>query len=157
MSETEVLERKCLQCGKAFVPKKHIAGQKQQRFCEDRCNDRWWNDQPEHPVIPKVRADHARALELKGQRTQLVLLEKADPYNYGYIPDHWEICNDVWKDTSELLISGGNRAGKTLWAARRVVETLISKDNVMCYVVILAMLLVLLCNSLLFIIIYLYI
>jgi len=129
MSDSRGVERKCLQCGKGFVPKVHFEGEKQKRFCEDKCNVAWWNDQPEHPVIPKVRADHPKAIELKLQRTQLVLLEKADPYNYGYIPDHWEICNELWPSTQEMLISGGNRAGKTLWAARRVVETLLSKDN----------------------------
>jgi hypothetical protein len=59
----------------------------------------------------------------------LVLLEKADPYTYGYIPDHWEIANAQYGATQELLVSGGNRAGKTLWAARRVVQTLLEKEN----------------------------
>jgi hypothetical protein len=116
--------RKCYICGTKFVPDRETS-----RFCSEPCNIRWWNEQPQHPVIPKVRADHPRAVELRDQRTQLCLLEKADPYVYGYVPDHWEVANRVWGECSELLISGGNRAGKTLWAARRVVETLLSKEN----------------------------
>lgn len=119
----------CLTCSKPFEIIKVRTGNKQKKFCSDHCNDTWWNEQPLHPVIPKVDAQHPRALELKQKRTQLVLLEKADPYTYGFIPDHWEIANTEFAATQELLISGGNRAGKTLWAARRVVQTLLEKEN----------------------------
>jgi hypothetical protein len=119
----------CLTCSKPFEIIKIRTGSNQKRFCSDHCNDTWWNEQPLHPVIPRVDAHHPRALELKQKRTQLVLLEKADPYTYGFIPDHWEIANTEFQSTQELLISGGNRAGKTLWAARRVVQTLIEKEN----------------------------
>jgi Terminase large subunit, T4likevirus-type, N-terminal len=119
----------CLTCSKPFVVIKQFAGVKQKRFCSTHCNDVWWNEQPLHPVIPRVDAAHPRAVELRGQRTQLVLLEKADPYTYGFVPDHWEIGNAQWALCQELLISGGNRAGKTLWAARRIVQTLLEKEN----------------------------
>jgi phage terminase large subunit-like protein len=119
----------CLTCSKPFDIIKVRIGPKQKKFCSTACNDAWWNEQPQHPVIPKVDAQHPRALELKLKRTQLVLLEKADPYTYGYIPDHWEVANSEFGATQELLISGGNRAGKTLWAARRVVQTLLEKEN----------------------------
>ncbi len=116
-------------CNAPFEVIKQHSGPKQKRFCNEACNIAWWNEQPQHPVIPKVDASHPRALELKQKRTQLVLLEKADPYTYGYIPDHWEVANAEYGATQELLISGGNRAGKTLWAARRVVQTLLEKEN----------------------------
>ena len=119
----------CLTCSKPFDIIKVRVGPKQKKFCSEACNDAWWNEQPQHPVIPKVDAQHPRALELKLKRTQLVLLEKADPYTYGFIPDHWEVANTEFGATQELLISGGNRAGKTLWAARRVVQTLLEKEN----------------------------
>ena len=83
----------CLTCSKPFEIIKVRTGPNQKRFCSDHCNDTWWNEQPLHPVIPRVDAHHPRALELKQKRTQLVLLEKADPYTYGFIPDHWEIAN----------------------------------------------------------------
>jgi len=119
----------CLLCSKPFVILKHHTGPKQKRFCTEACNTAWWNEQPLHPVIPRVDAAHPRAVELRLKRTQLVTLEKADPYTYGYIPDHWEIGNTEYALTQELLVSGGNRAGKTLWAARRVVQTLLEKEN----------------------------
>jgi len=124
LRQSRFAPRKCLACGTSFTPDRETG-----YFCKEACNTKWWNEQPQHPVIPKVRADHPRALELRDQRTQLCLLEKADPYNYGFVPDHWELANRVWAECAELLISGGNRAGKTLWAARRVVETLLSKEN----------------------------
>ena len=119
----------CLTCSKPFAVIKQFAGVKQKRFCNTHCNDVWWNEQPLHPVIPRVDAAHPRAVELRGQRTQLVLLEKADPYTYGFVPDHWEVGNAQWALCQEMLISGGNRAGKTLWAARRIVQTLLEKEN----------------------------
>ena len=119
----------CLVCNKPFEIIKQRTGPNQKRFCSTACNDIWWNEQPLHPVIPRVDASHPRAVELRLKRTQLVLLEKADPYTYGYIPDHWEIANAQYGATQELLVSGGNRAGKTLWAARRVVQTLLEKEN----------------------------
>ena len=119
----------CLTCAKPFVVIKQFSGVKQKRFCSTHCNDNWWNEQPLHPVIPRVDAAHPRAVELRGQRTQLVLLERADPYTYGFVPDHWEVGNEQWSLCQEMLISGGNRAGKTLWAARRIVQTLLEKEN----------------------------
>jgi len=119
----------CLTCSKPFAIIKQHSGPKQKRFCDEKCRQAWWNEQPDHPVIPKVDPSHPRASDLKLKRTQLVLLEKADPYTYGFIPDHWEVANTEFAATQELLISGGNRAGKTLWAARRVVQTLLEKEN----------------------------
>ena len=121
----------CLTCSQPFETpaKARTAAQGIKVFCSDACNTAWWNEQPQHPFIPRIDAQHPRALELKQKRTQLVLLEKADPYTYGFIPDHWEIANTEFALTQEVLISGGNRAGKTLWAARRVVQTLLEKEN----------------------------
>lgn len=124
LRQSKFAPRNCLICRKSFQPDRENG-----RFCCEKHQIEWTNSQPEHPVIPKVSAQHPRALELRDQRTQLCLLEKADPYTYGFVPDHWELANRVWSECSELLISGGNRAGKTLWAARRVVETLLSKEN----------------------------
>lgn len=124
LRQSKFTPRNCLICQKPFTPDRENG-----RFCCEKHQIEWTNSQPEHPVIPKVSSQHPRALELRDQRTQLCLLEKADPFTYGFIPDHWELANRVWAECSELLISGGNRAGKTLWAARRVVETLLSKEN----------------------------
>ena len=52
----------CLTCSKPFEIIKIRTGSKQKRFCSDHCNDTWWNEQPLHPVIPRVDAHHPRAL-----------------------------------------------------------------------------------------------
>ena len=109
LKQSKFSPRPCLICSRSFTPDRETG-----RFCSEKHQIEWTNSQPEHPVIPKVSAQHPRALELRDKRTQLVLLEKADPYTYGFVPDHWELANRVWAECSELLISGGNRAGKTL-------------------------------------------
>ena len=98
-------------------------------FCSEDCHRIWWNDQPIHPIIPKINSSTEGALELRRKRIQLCQLEKADPYVYGYIPDHWEMANEEWSGASEILVSGGNRAGKTLWAARKCIQVMLEKDN----------------------------
>lgn len=119
----------CMTCGKPLVILVERTGPAQKRFCNEQCSMSWWNEQPIHPFIPKVDASHPRAAELRQKRTQLILLEKADPYTYGFVPDHWEMADAQYELCQELLVSGGNRAGKTLWAARRVVKTLLEKEN----------------------------
>ena len=90
----------CLLCSKPFVILKQHAGPKQKRFCTEACNTAWWNEQPLHPVITRVDASHPRAAELRLKRTQLVTLEKADPYTYGYIPDHVPTLQPLRRSTN---------------------------------------------------------
>lgn len=114
----------CVLCGSA--PK---GDYKSGLYCSEECNRAWWNDQPQSPIIPKIEGSVEGAFELRKRRTQLVQLEKADPYLYGYVPDHWMMANEHWDNSSEILVSGGNRAGKTLWAARRCIQTMLEKEN----------------------------
>ena len=68
----------------------------------------------------------ARALE---QREQLISLEKEDPYRYGFEPNNWKDADELWKGCGELLIQGGNRAGKSEFAARRIVQMMTAKKG----------------------------
>ena len=61
----------------------------------------------------------ARALE---KREELIRLEKSDPYRYGFEPANWKDADDLWEGVSELLIQGGNRAGKSEFAAKRIIQ-----------------------------------
>ena len=45
-----------------------------------------------------------------------------DPYRYGFILPNWGDADELLKQFNEILISGGNRSGKTTWAARAVVR-----------------------------------
>ena len=67
--------------------------------------------------------------ELLKKREELIRLEKNDPYRYGFEPPNWKDADQLWSEASELLIQGGNRAGKSEYAAKRVVQALTSKKN----------------------------
>ena len=67
--------------------------------------------------------------ELLKKREELIRLEKNDPYRYGFEPPNWKDADRLWSEASELLIQGGNRAGKSEYAAKRVVQALTSKKN----------------------------
>tara|TARA_B100001939_G_scaffold25855_2_gene20964 strand:- start:5556 stop:7187 length:1632 start_codon:yes stop_codon:yes gene_type:complete len=71
-------------------------------------------------------AELARILE---QREELIRLEKEDPYRYGYEPPHWKDADELWKGCGELLIQGGNRAGKSEFAAKRIVQMMTAKKG----------------------------
>lgn len=65
-------------------------------------------------------------------RRKMIHLEKADPYNHGYEPPMWAVVD--WLivqlrvehpgEVIEVVILGGNRAGKTDYAAKRMCEVL---------------------------------
>jgi len=63
------------------------------------------------------------------KREELIRLEKQDPYRYGFEPDHWKDADKLWDGVSELLIQGGNRAGKSEFAAKRIVEMMVEKKG----------------------------
>lgn len=92
-----------------------------------------------HPVIVAPTIDEVRMLvekngvekvaELLQLREDKILAEKMDPYRHGYEPDHWREVDEILKRKNEVLVLGGNRAGKTEWAAKRVIQTLVNKPD----------------------------
>lgn len=128
---TAVLELTyCKQCAREFEPRRNWKGQLA-IFCCDHCSDVWWgrHQQTEHPVLPRIEVDHIDFEELYLDRERLIQLEKIDPWRYGYIPDHWRLADEQLALCQELLVSGGNRAGKTLWAARKCIEIMLAGEN----------------------------
>lgn len=93
----------------------------------------------EHPVLHKPDADTLKALvqnngvdyvtQLIQLREDKIAAEKSDPYRHGYEPFHWGEADKLLKEKDELLILGGNRAGKTEYAAKRAIYTLVNKPN----------------------------
>ena len=93
----------------------------------------------EHPVLILPSEDMMRDYADRGKegldelarllekREELIKLEKDDPYRYGFEPDHWKDADELWNGVSELLIQGGNRAGKSEFAAKRIVEMMTAK------------------------------
>jgi phage terminase large subunit-like protein len=92
----------------------------------------------DHPVLrkPDVKSlveklGAEKAIEVLQLREDKILAEQLDPYRHGYEPEHWKWSDELLKDKQEVLVLGGNRAGKTEWAAKRVIQTLINKDKAM--------------------------
>jgi phage terminase large subunit-like protein len=89
-----------------------------------------------HPVLVAPTQDEIRSLALKvgaekaaeilSLREDKILAEKLDPYRHGFDLPHWKEADELLSSNSEVLILGGNRASKTEWAAKRVVQTLVN-------------------------------
>ena len=70
-----------------------------------------------------------KILEYYNTREQAIQNEKDDPYRYGFELDTWKLADDELKTHQELLVMGGNRAGKSEWAAKRVVQSLVENPG----------------------------
>ena len=91
-----------------------------------------------HPVIkmPDIkmlveRLGLEKTAEILELREDKILAESLDPYRHGFEPEHWKDADALLKDKQEILVLGGNRAGKTEWMAKRVIQTLINKEKAM--------------------------
>ena len=90
--------------------------------------------QTPHPLLPFVSpqqfaADFETARALLVEREKRIQLEKEDPIRYGYEPEHWQKAEKLAKKYRDLLVLGGNRSGKSTWAGKMVVRTLLEKPN----------------------------
>lgn len=93
-----------------------------------------------HPVMTAPSEDDLRALIAeKGidyvthwmrLREEAIIREQRDPYRNGYEPKHWKEADKLLLKHRELLINGGNRAGKTEYAAKRCVQALVANKGV---------------------------
>ena len=68
---------------------------------------------------PEGEKEFREATERRGLR---IYREQADPFRYGYEPDHWKAAEEILKENDELLISGGYRSSKTEFAAKYCVK-----------------------------------
>jgi phage terminase large subunit-like protein len=92
-----------------------------------------------HPILILPSQDEIKSLaeklgtdkvvEILNLREDKILAEKLDPYRHGFDLPHWKEADELLKENNEVLILGGNRASKTEWAAKRVVQTLINKPD----------------------------
>lgn len=78
-------------------------------------------------IVDKYGED--KAAELLTLREDKILAEKLDPYRHGFDLPHWKEADKMLKENNEILVLGGNRASKTEWAAKRVVQTLINMKD----------------------------
>lgn len=92
-----------------------------------------------HPVIKLPSTEELKALaeklgveklaDLLRLRESKINAEKTDPYRHGYEPFHWKDADALLKQYQEICVLGGNRAGKTEWAAKRVVAAMVNIPN----------------------------
>jgi len=92
-----------------------------------------------HPVMIAPTLDEIKALvnevgpDEAARRLQLredkIRAEKLDAYRHGYEPPTWKDADKLLIENRDLLINGGNRAGKTEYAAKRVCQLLASKPE----------------------------
>jgi len=88
-----------------------------------------------HPALPALTKEEMlsmspeRILEYYNTRETAIQAESDDPYRHGFELDTWKLADDELKTHSEILVMGGNRAGKSFWAARRVVQCLVENPG----------------------------
>lgn len=71
-----------------------------------------------------------RLIELHAGRERAIALEKQDPLRHAlHTPMTFARSTALMKEVDELLISGGNREGKTWWAIKHAVEDLVFNDG----------------------------
>jgi len=91
-----------------------------------------WTPHPALPALTKeemLRMEPEKILEYYNTREQAIEAEKDDPYRHGFELDTWKLADDELKTHSEILVMGGNRAGKSEWAAKRVVQCLVENPG----------------------------
>ena len=62
-------------------------------------------------------------------REELIAREASDPFRYGYIPPVWKRASELLEKHREILVLGGNRSGKTEWAAKEALKIMYSKPG----------------------------
>lgn len=96
-----------------------------------------------HPVLPLLSEEtraligEERAAEHDKLRAEAMLLERQDPFRYGYEPEIWKRTDAVIAELRaeypagviQTLVLGGNRASKTHFAANRVVRKMVEKPG----------------------------
>jgi hypothetical protein len=78
-------------------------------------------------LVKTVGSDNT--IEILNRREEKIKAEEQDPYRHGYEPQSWADADELLMSGTELLIMGGNRAGKTEYAAKRVMQILSSRPN----------------------------
>jgi hypothetical protein len=92
----------------------------------------------EHPIMPNPsKVERQRMIENLGpekviemfvMREQRIVAELTDPFRYGTELPAWKDADDLMTRFNEMLILGGNRASKTEYAAKRVVQAFVGHD-----------------------------
>ena len=92
----------------------------------------------EHPLMPAPTTEQRLAMihnvgpeetmRLFLLRENRIKAETEDPYRYGTELEAWPDADNILNAHNELLILGGNRAGKTEYAAKRIAQAFVGSD-----------------------------
>lgn len=99
-----------------------------------------WTPHPLYKIPTREQAiamGAERLLEFHAAREQAIALEQSDPFREGHEPASWKIADEEWASLRsrflvgpiELLLFGGNRAAKSEYAAKRVMQHLVNKPG----------------------------
>ena len=80
-------------------------------------------------LLLKESGGEKRLKDALEAREQIIELEQADPFRFGYEPPHWKDADELIAGDDELYIFGGNRSGKTEYCAKKAVKTLLEEPN----------------------------
>jgi hypothetical protein len=94
-----------------------------------------------HPVlVPPTMAEMAamepgKLAELWELYHDAISGAETDPYRYGFVLLNWNYAEELLGEFNEILASGGNRSGKTTWAARCIVKAALENPGsvIMCF------------------------
>lgn len=91
---------------------------------------------PDHPVFDFPKGDDAVGFlakfgengwnQMMTARNERIRLSESDPLRYGVELEAWKDARRLLMEKDELLIQGGNRAGKSEFSARTVVDVLMN-------------------------------
>jgi hypothetical protein len=94
--------------------------------------------QEPHPIIPMLSVEERRrmignvgafrTIELLELRENRIRAEQSDPIRYGTEFDSWADSDKLLSEYNEMIILGGNRAGKTEYAAKRAAQMFVGAD-----------------------------
>lgn len=62
-------------------------------------------------------------------REEQIANEREDPLRYGWEPPIWKKADGLLEEFRELLVLGGNRSGKSTYAAKRMMRCMLEKPN----------------------------
>ena len=82
-----------------------------------------------------ARMEPEEVLKLHELYHSAIANSRRDPYRYGWKLPHWKDAEELLEHSSEILVSGGNRSGKTTWAAHAVVKAAVENPQsvIMCF------------------------
>jgi len=63
------------------------------------------------------------------EREELIRLEKDDPFNYRQVLPHWDDAKKLLDEKDQILISGGNRSGKTAFSSWYAIKMMVEKPG----------------------------